>query len=324
MHGVLLIYLRGMSKIKIGLIGAGYMGKIHLEILREIEAFEVIGFYDTDAETSLKVAAEYGLHAYDSAEALIKDADALDIVTPTQFHYEYASRTIKKSKHVFIEKPLCTTTRESRSLVNLTQEADVRVQVGHVERFNPAFLAAKEYINDPLYIESHRLAVPNERGVDISVVLDLMIHDIDIVLSLVKSNIKKISSNSLAIISEKPDFANARIEFDNGCVANLTASKISTKNTRKTQIFQKDAYISIDFLNKSAEITRSNGLITSVTPELLTEPIKILGINAIKTELESFAQAIMNNSDALVSIDDGHRAMEVAYKVIERLIPLPQ
>mgnify|MGYP002822408853 CR=1 FL=1 len=241
--------------LKIGVIGAGHLGKIHIKLIKESnDEYELVGFYDVNPENAQKVAKEFQITPYDDIDKLIDDCQVVDIVTPTLSHYDCASKALKKSKHVFIEKPLTNTVEEAKKLMLLAEEANVKVQVGHVERFNPAFLAAKEYITRPMFIETHRLAQFNPRGTDVSVVLDLMIHDLDIILSLVKANIRKISASGVAVVSNTPDIANARIEFDNGCVANLTASRISLKNMRKSRFFQKDAYISVDFLEKEVQI----------------------------------------------------------------------
>ena len=246
--------------IKIGVLGAGHLGKIHIRLLKEIDKYELVGFYDADPEAAKEVEKEFGVKAFSSIESLIELVDAVDIVTPTITHYDCASKAIKNSKHIFIEKPVTNTIEEAKSLKGLSKEANVHVQVGHVERFNPAFIAARDYCSNPMFIETHRLAQFNPRGTDVSVVLDLMIHDIDIILSVVKSNIKRISASGVAVVSESPDIANARIEFDNGCVANLTSSRISMKNMRKSRFFQKDAYISVDFLDKKVDVIRLNNV----------------------------------------------------------------
>ena len=319
--------------LKIGVLGAGHLGKIHIKLIKEIKAFELLGFYDPNEATAKSVENEFLLKRFDSVDALIEACDVVDIVTPTLNHYECAVKAIKKSKHVFIEKPLTNTIEEAKELLALVHEADVKAQVGHVERFNPAFTAVKPYCNHPMFIETHRLAEFNPRGTDVSVVLDLMIHDIDIILSIVNSNIKRISASGVAVVSDSPDITNARIEFDNGCVANLTASRISLKNMRKTRIFQRDAYLTIDFLDKKAEIIRLNDVIEEDTDPLAViietnngkkkriffESPKVEEINSIKRELETFAEAIINNSTPLVTIDDGYKAIDVAYQVIEKL-----
>jgi predicted dehydrogenase len=317
--------------LKIGVLGAGHLGKIHIKCIKEIENYEFIGFFDPDKEISKTVEKEFTIKRVGSIEELIDTVDAVDIVTPTVSHFECASLALRKSKHVFIEKPLTTSLNEAKSLIALAKEANVKVQVGHVERFNPAFLAALPYFNNPMFIETHRLAEFNPRGTDVPVILDLMIHDIDIILSVVKSNIKKISASGVSVVSDTPDIANARIEFDNGCVANLTASRISLKNMRKSRFFQRDAYISVDFLKKQCEIVRMANVEGDTNPlsividlgegkkQIFFEKPEITPINAIKTELETFYDAIINNSTPPVTILDGYNSLDLAYKIIEKL-----
>jgi len=322
--------------IKIGVLGTGHLGKIHIRLLKEIERFKLIGFYDENNEVAESVEKEFNIKRFDSIESLIDAVDAVDIVTPTIAHYKCASQAIKKSKHVFIEKPVTKTIEEAKNLMHLSKEANVLVQVGHVERFNPAFIAGKGYCTNPMFIETHRLAQFNPRGTDVSVILDLMIHDIDIVLSVVKSDIKRISASGVAIVSDTLDIANARIEFHNGCVANLTSSRISMKNMRKSRFCQKDAYISIDFLDKKVEVVRLKKITAKDAEENPLSIVIDLGkgkdlkqiyfenptidqSNAIKSELQSFADAIKNNSTPLVSIDDGYKALEVAYMIIDKI-----
>ncbi len=318
--------------LKIGVLGAGHLGKIHLKILKESPSFELVGFYDSMKEVRDKVSAEFGLKSFDNADVLIDSCDVIDIVTPTITHFNLAKEAIKKSKHVFIEKPLANSIEEGKTLMRLSKEANVKVQVGHVERFNPAFIAAQPYLNSPLFIETHRLALFNPRGTDVSVVLDLMIHDIDIVLSTVKANIKKISASGVAVVSDTPDITNARIEFDNGCVANLTASRISMKNMRKSRFFQRDAYISVDFLEKRSEIIRMKTIEGIADPLAVTIDLGEKGIkqiyfenpeikssNAIQSELETFANAIDEDSEPIVSIDAGYKALEIAHLIIEKV-----
>ena len=322
-----------IGMIKIGVLGAGHLGKIHIKLLKEIDAFELVGFYDANAATAVIVENEFGVKRFETIEELLEVVDAVDIVTPTITHYDCASKAIRNSKHVFIEKPITNTIEEAKSLIGLSKEANVKVQVGHVERFNPAFIAAREYCSGPMFIESHRLAQFNPRGTDVSVVLDLMIHDIDAILSVVKSNIKRISASGVAVVSDSPDIANARIEFDNGCVANLTASRISLKNMRKSRFFQKDAYISIDYLDKKVELIRLKNVTGEPDPlavivdlgsakgskQIYFENPKTHPTNAIKMELEMFAESINNNTTPIVSADDGYKALDVAYKIIEKM-----
>lgn len=319
--------------IKIGVLGAGHLGKIHIGLLKEIPEFQLVGFYDPDEEKSELAEAEFGIKSFSSIDELIKSVDAVDVVTPTLSHYDCASIALKNSRHIFIEKPITNTVEEAKELIRLAEEANVKVQVGHVERFNPAFVAAQPFCKHPMFIESHRLAQFNPRGTDVSVVLDLMIHDIDIILSLVKSNVKQISASGVAVVSDTPDIANARIEFDNGCVANLTASRISLKNMRKVRVFQRDAYLSINFLSKETEIVRLTTVEDEPDPlsvvidlgknkgqkEIYFEKPEIPQSNAIKEELKSFADAILHDKKTAVSIHDGYEALDVAYKIINRL-----
>lgn len=320
------------QKLKIGVLGAGHLGSIHLKLLKEIPAYQVMGFYDPDLEKSVKAQEVFSLNSFKSIKDLIEHCDVVDVVTPTLSHYDCAALALRKSKHVFIEKPITNTLGEARKLSNLAREADTKVQVGHVERFNPAFLAAKDFIGQPMFIEAHRLAQFNPRGTDVPVVLDLMIHDIDIVLNIVKASIRRISASGVAVVSDSPDIANARIEFDNGCVANLTASRISMKNMRKTRLFQRDAYIAIDFLKKKTDIIRLSNIEGDPHPDTMFIDLgvakgkkaitfdapKIEDTNAIKMELETFADAIINNTTPIVSIYDGYRALEVAHKIIDK------
>lgn len=320
--------------LKIGVLGAGHLGKIHLKCIREIAAYNLVGFYDPHPETATRVEQEFGLKRFNSLHELIDAVDVVDIVTPTVSHFDCAAQSLKKSKHVFIEKPIVATPDEARELIKIADEASVKVQVGHVERFNPAFLAAKGSINNPMFIETHRLAQFNPRGTDVPVILDLMIHDIDIVLSVVKSNVKKISASGVNIVSDTPDIANARIEFENGCVANLTASRISLKNMRKSRFFQRDAYISVDFLNKELEVVKMKDI--DVEPsdpfamvldlgegkgmkEIMIDKPKVVPNNAIIAELASFADAIQNNATPPVTISDGYHALEVAYQILNKV-----
>lgn len=319
--------------LKIGVLGAGHLGKIHIKCIQQINDYELCGFYDPDDENATKVEKEFGIRRYDTLASLIDDVEVVDIVTPTISHYDCASEALKKTRHVFIEKPVVTTLEEARKLISLSEEAEVKVQVGHVERFNPAFLAAQPFFEQPMFIETHRLAQFNPRGTDVPVVLDLMIHDIDIVLSVVKSDIQRISASGVPVVSDTPDIANARIEFTNGCVANLTASRISMKNMRKSRFFQKDAYISVDFLDKEAEILRMKDIDPKKadpyavilemgegkSKQVIFDKPEVSPLNAIKTELETFHDAIVNDTTPPVTINDGYNALDVAHRIIAKL-----
>lgn len=316
--------------LKIGVFGVGHLGKFHLNNWKEIADTELVGFYDPDDDTAKEVSEKYQLPRFLDADELIGACDAIDIVAPTNFHFELCEKAIRKSKHIFVEKPLANTMDEARQLVKLAQESNIKLQVGHVERFNPAFLALKDMELNPLFIEVHRLAQFNPRGTEVSVILDLMIHDIDIILSIVKSGVKSISASGVAVMTDTPDIANVRIEFDNGCVANLTSSRISMKKMRKMRLFQKDAYIGIDFLNKKTEIIKqkepgdSNVFAFDIeTPKgkktLAIASPTIPEVNAIKKELEAFSHAIANNTRTIVSEIDGLMAMDVAHQILKKI-----
>lgn len=316
--------------LRIGVFGVGHLGKFHLNNWKEIPGTELVGFYDPDDDTAKIVSEKYQLPRFVDADALMDACDAIDIVAPTNFHFELCEKAIKKGKHVFVEKPLAQTMDEARQLVKLAQESGIKCQVGHVERFNPAFLAIKDMQLNPMFIEVHRLAQFNPRGTEVSVILDLMIHDIDIILSLVKSDVKSISASGVAVITETPDIANVRIEFDNGCVANLTSSRFSMKKMRKIRLFQKDAYIGIDFLNKKIEVIR---LKEPQDPNVFAFDIETASgkktialanpvvpeVNAIKEELIAFKNAILNNSKPIVSEIDGLMAMDVAHQILDKI-----
>lgn len=314
-----------------GVLGAGHLGKIHLRLLNQSQKYNLVGFYDADAENAKKVVDEFGYKYFDTIDALIDAVDVVDIVTPTLSHYECAKKAISKGKHIFIEKPITNTVEEAETIRTLVAEHGVKGQVGHVERFNPAFIAIKEQIETPMFIETHRLAEFNPRGTDVPVVLDLMIHDIDIILSVVNSPVKHISASGVSVISDTPDIANARIEFKNGCVANLTASRISLKNMRKTRFFQKDAYISVDFLEKKCEVVKMKDAPESpgdfdmilqnaegIKKQIYFDNPEIENNNAILDELETFADAINNNTKPVVTLHDGTEALRVANMIINQ------
>lgn len=323
-----------MKMLKVGVLGAGHLGKIHIKLLLELnDKFEFIGFYDPSDNNAQTAIDTFGIKRFASISELLQEVDCVDIVTPTLSHFDCASQALRMSKHVFIEKPVTETVEEAKKLIGLAHEAGVKVQVGHVERFNPAFQAAVPYLSNPMFIETHRLAQFNPRGTDVPVVLDLMIHDLDAILSVVKSGVKRISASGVAVVSDTPDIANARIEFDNGCVANLTASRISMKNMRKSRFFQKDAYISVDFLEKEMEVVRMQDIEGEPDPfdmvfdlgegkpvkKILFDKPDIEPINAIKEELSTFHDAIVNDTNPIVPIEDGYHALEVAQQIVDKL-----
>jgi predicted dehydrogenase len=316
--------------LKAGVLGAGHLGKIHLRLLQESEKYELVGFFDPFKENAEKVAKEFGYKLFNSIEELVAAVEVVDIVTPTLSHFECAKMAIQKGRHIFIEKPITKTVLEAEAIRTLASQFHVQGQVGHVERFNPAFTAVKDKIENPMFIESHRLAEFNPRGTDVPVVLDLMIHDIDIILSAVNSKVKNVHASGISVISETPDIANARIEFENGCVANLTASRISMKNMRKTRFFQKDAYISVDFLEKKSEIVRMKDVphnpdefamilqnAEGIKKQIYFDNPEVENNNAILDELESFADAINNATKPVVSLRQGADALRVAQMIID-------
>ena len=316
--------------IKAGVIGAGHLGKIHLRLLETSKRYELIGFYDSNNKNAKVLSSEKGYRLFDSIEELIEACDMIDIVTPTLFHHEVSLKAIAKKKHIFIEKPIANSVAEAEKITIAAKEQGVLGQVGHVERFNPAFKAARNAVTNPMFIESHRLAEFNPRGTDVPVVLDLMIHDIDILLSIVNSKVKIVSASGVSVISNTPDIANARIEFENGCVANLTASRISLKKMRKTRFFQKDAYISVDFLEKKVEIVKMKEApekpkdfamilqnAEGQKKEIYFENPIIDNSNAILEELETFSNAIENKTVPVVSLENGTAALKLAYQIMK-------
>ena len=315
--------------LKVGVLGAGYLGKIHLRLLQESKSYDLIGFYDPDTEAAKILTEEKGYTYFDSIDALIHAVDVVDVVTPTSFHHEMAIQCLTAGKHVFIEKPITQTIAQAEELVQLADAKGLKGQVGHVERFNPAFKAIKQHIEHPMFIEAHRLAEFNPRGTDVPVVLDLMIHDLDVILSVVKSKVKNVSGSGVSVISETPDIANARIEFENGCVANLTASRISLKNMRKTRFFQKDAYIAVDFLTKKVEVVKMKDApekpgefdlilqnAEGVKKQIYFEPPTVEESNAILEELNAFADAINKNTDPIVTLAHATEALRIAHQII--------
>lgn len=316
--------------LKVGVLGAGHLGKIHLRLLNQSQKYELVGFYDPNSANADKVAKEHGYRKFDSIEELINAVDVVDIVTPTLSHHDCAKEAITAGKHVFVEKPISNTVEEAEEIIVLAKQHNVKGQVGHVERFNPAFMATREKIANPMFIETHRLAEFNPRGTDVPVVLDLMIHDIDVILSVVKSKVKDVKASGVSVISDTPDIANARIEFENGCVANLTASRISLKNMRKSRFFQKDAYISVDFLDKMCEVVKMKDApeepgdfdmilqnAEGLKKQIYFENPEIVANNAILDELETFADAINNNTTPIVTLEDGTEALRIAYRIID-------
>lgn len=316
--------------LKAGVLGAGHLGKIHLKLLQQSERYDLIGFYDANPEYAKQVEADLGYKYFADIDKLIATCDMIDVVTPTSTHHESGMKVLSAGKHLFIEKPITVTVEEAEDLITLSRKHNLKGQVGQVERFNPAFRSVVDRFDNPMFIETHRLAEFNPRGTDVSVVLDLMIHDIDAILSVVKSKVKSVSASGVSVISKTPDIANARIEFENGCVANLTASRISLKKMRKARFFQRDAYISVDFLTKAVEVVRMKD--APETPgdfdmilknaegdkkQIYFDNPEVQDNNAILDELETFADAIENDTRPIVDLEDGTAALDVALQIIK-------
>lgn len=318
--------------LTVGIIGTGHLGKFHLNNWLQIPDVVIKGFFDINDQIAHEVVEKYGIQRFIKEDDLIEACDIIDVVVPTNRHFHFCEKAIKKGKHVFVEKPFTQTVDEAKKLVKLVKESNVKLQVGYVERFNPALLAVKDVELNPMFIEVHRLAQFNPRGTEVSVILDLMIHDIDIVLSIVNSEVKTISASGVAVMTETPDIANVRIEFNNGCVANLTSSRISMKKMRKMRLFQKDAYIGIDFLDKKTEVIKlknaddANAFSFDIETPSGTRTISIANpnvpdTNAIKEELQQFVNSIKNNKRTVVNEIDGLRALEVAHFILHKINP---
>jgi predicted dehydrogenase len=317
--------------LKIGVFGVGHLGKFHLNNWKNIAGVELAGFYDPNDAIAAEVSAKYGLTRYNEPDTLMDIIDAADIVAPTPFHFDLCQLALRKGKHVFVEKPMADTMDQAKEIVQLVKESKVKFQVGHVERFNPAFLALNGSQLNPMFIEVHRLAQFNPRGTEVSVILDLMIHDIDIILHIVKSDVRNVFASGVAVMTETPDIANVRIEFNNGCVANLTSSRISMKKMRKMRLFQKDAYIGIDFLEKKTEIIKLKGAgdedlfsfdieTQQGTKTVAIDNPPVKDVNAIEAELTSFRDAILLNQRPPVNEIDGFMAMELAHEILKKIL----
>ena len=317
--------------LKIGVLGLGHLGKIHVKCIQMIDQYELVGVFDVNEKTAQKVSEEYGVPAFDSVEALLAVVDVVDIVTPTVTHFELAKKVVAAGKHFFIEKPITHTLKEAQELCALVKDQPIKAQVGHVERFNPALLAIEDKDLDPMFVEAHRLSMFNPRGTDVSVVLDLMIHDLDIILKLIPHEVHSVQASGVAIVSPSADIANARIEFKNGAIVNMTASRISMKNMRKLRVFQSDAYLSLDFLNKKTEVVRIHEEIPAGKDNCMELDTTIgkryieLDMpeakpnNAIKMELESFANSIIKNQPTKVALEDGLKALQLAYWIMDEI-----
>jgi predicted dehydrogenase len=323
-----------MNPLRVGVIGTGHLGALHTKMYTQIPTAHLVGVFDVDATRTENIAAKFGIKAFAQMDDLLANVEAVSIATATQSHYDVAMQVIKRGVHLLIEKPITATIEQARALTERAATKGLKLQVGHIERFNSAILALEPYDIKPLFIESHRLAQFNPRGSDVAVVLDLMIHDIDLILSLVKSKVTRIDANGIAVISDTPDIANARLQFENGCVANVTASRISQNKMRKMRLFQHDAYISIDFAQGLAEVFR---LVDENTPGI--KPTMMLGkidqgkhkrmivyeqpevreVNALKYELERFIESVQKDIEPPVTGRDGLHALEVAQEILQKI-----
>jgi len=325
-----------VRKIRVGVAGVGRLGQLHARLYREVAQAELVGVFDTDQERAQSCANEYGVRAFQTVAELLGAVEAVNIVTPTSHHFAIAQQAIAHGRHLFIEKPITVSLAEADELIRDCAHKKLVLQVGHIERFNPALLALRGVEVAPMFIESHRLASFDPRGTDVAVVLDLMIHDLDVILSLVKSPLVHFDASGVAVISNEPDIANARLKFENGCVANVTASRISQKKMRKMRLFQRDAYISIDFLQGLSEVFKLVAADAPMDPSSLPlvlgkidqgdqkrhivyEKLQAPEGNALKMELESFLAAIANGTPPPVTGEDGRRALEVASAITEMI-----
>ncbi|MBS4027948.1 MAG: Gfo/Idh/MocA family oxidoreductase [Ignavibacteriales bacterium] len=328
------------AKTNIGVIGVGHLGSLHAKMLADvfasagISSANFIGVFDVDEPKRNEIAKKYNVQSFSSLEHLLQNVQAVTIAANTRFHFEIAQLSLEKGIHCFIEKPITTTPNEADELIALAKKNNCKIQVGHIERFNPALLAIEQYNISPMFIEAHRLAQFTARGTDVAVVLDLMIHDIDIILSFVKSPVAQIDANGVAVVSDSVDIANARIRFENGCVANVTASRISQQKMRKMRMFQSDAYISVNFSEGSAEVFRivdenfplqsrmmKLGAIDSgkIQRNIIFEQPEIPQLNPLKVELEEFLKSIQENTEPKVTAEEGKQALIVASEILSKI-----
>ncbi|HEX2963600.1 MAG TPA: Gfo/Idh/MocA family oxidoreductase [Ignavibacteriales bacterium] len=323
-----------MEKLKLGIIGTGHLGKLHIKISKTIPGCELAGIFDMDAEKAKECGSEFNVNVFNSLDEILAATDAVSIVATTSAHYDLAKKALEAGRHVFVEKPITKLISEAEELVQLAEKKNLNLQVGHIERFNPALLSLDNYKLEPKFIQSDRLAQFNPRGTDVAVVLDLMIHDIDIILSLVKSDVKHVHASGVAVVSDNIDIANARLEFENGAVANVTASRISQKKMRKMRMFQRDSYISLDFNTGVSEVYRlvskdetiENNFISfgemgigDKKKQVVYEQPEVKEVNALQYELKLFIDSVLNNTKPVVSGLDGLRALKVAEAIIKEI-----
>ena len=323
-----------MTELKIGIIGTGHLGKIHTKLIKDVHRADLVGVYDLNYDTAQNVATELETKAFNELDELLSGVDAVSIVATTSAHYDIMKKAFEKEVHVFVEKPITSTIEQAEEIVKLAASKNLKLQVGHIERFNSALLSLEKYSLDPKFIQTDRLAQFNPRGTDVAVVLDLMIHDIDIILSLIKSEVKEVRASGVAVVSDNIDIANARIEFINGAVANVTASRISQKKMRKMRMFQRDSYISVDFNSGVSEVFRLISPTDMSMEHFLSfgeigvgdnkksvvfEQPEIKEVNALKHELQLFVDAVLDDKKPVVSGEDGLRALKVAEIILTKI-----
>ncbi len=323
-----------MKELNIGVVGTGHLGKLHTKMFKEIENCNLVGINDSNIEQANKVGEEFGVNVFESINDLLNKVEAVSIAATTSAHYDLAKKCLNAGKHIFIEKPITATIPQAEEIVKLADSLNLNIQVGHIERFNPALVSMEKYINDPKFIQTDRLAQFNPRGTDVAVVLDLMIHDIDIILSLIKSKVENIDASGVAVVSDNLDIANARILFENGAVANVTASRISQKKMRKMRIFQRDGYIALDFVTGVSEVYSllpvdqkvKEGFISfgeigvgDKKKRLVYEQPEQKEINALQYELQLFVNSVLKKEKPVVTGNDGLGALRVAKIIIDKI-----
>jgi predicted dehydrogenase len=309
-----------MEKIKVGVVGVGYLGKYHAEKYALMDDVELVGVADIIPDNAHAVAEKFNTNAYTNYKDLVGKVDAVSVVTQTPLHFAISKDFLENNVDVLIEKPITTTLEEADTLIDIADDRKAIIQVGHLERFNPAIIALEDVVNQPMFIESHRLSIYQERGTDVDVVLDLMIHDIDIILNFVKSEVKNIEAIGVSVVSPHRDIANARLTFTNNCVANVTASRISMKLMRKIRLFQKDAYISLDYANRDVIIARKgNNNSSGIIPGMEIKQMHFHQADALDAELRSFIRCVSTRAVPAVSGREGRNALKVALSIIDQI-----
>jgi predicted dehydrogenase len=309
-----------VKKIRVAVVGVGYLGQFHAEKYAKMEEVELVGVVDIDVSRAREMAKRYRTQPLFHHADLFSKVQAVSVAVPTHLHHSITKDLFLQGIDVLLEKPIASTLEETDELIRLAESKDRVLQVGHLERFNGAWVASEKMVQNPVFIESHRLGPFPGRGTDVNIVLDLMIHDIDILLNLVNSKVKEIHAVGLSVLTSCFDIANARIEFKNGCVANLTASRVHKDKIRRTRIFQSNGTLTIDYLTQKAFFTKKMAPSESQeTPEMVTEEIPVIKVDALETEIRSFLKSVRERSKVRVSGRDGKRALEVAFQIIEKI-----